>query len=139
MIVKTLLAALVLFAGTVSPILAVSHADSCQQEDPFQLRDAVEHSKPSLLCTGVLAASEAKRKEAEHDLSAVIHANPHSADAYEAHDNLLWMFFTEGRFRKALRQLDQMMAEKPNQADTIAVHSLLASLGIYPDLSVTNL
>jgi hypothetical protein len=59
----------------------------------FALRDAVSHSPAPLFYRGTVNASSNNVRAAESDLRSVIQHDPHSNNAYEAHDLLGNMYF----------------------------------------------
>jgi len=135
---RTILSVVALLAVACLPALAEDKPDLCEKHDWFQLREQVARGDASLLCKGALDANSEKRVAAERELKAVIRQQPHSASSYDALGTLVNMYFREGRYRRALSQLNQMMVEKPNAKDTKNMHSLFAVLAQYPDLTVAS-
>ncbi|MGD0940726.1 MAG: retropepsin-like aspartic protease [Terracidiphilus sp.] len=83
-------------------------------------------------------ASVEHRSAAERELKTVIRKVPHSESSYRAHAHLVSMYFREGRSRKALEQLNQMLAEKPDAEDVKAIHPLFEVLARHPDQTVVS-
>jgi Aspartyl protease len=109
--------------------------DACSR-DPFVLKKVVASGTASTFCTGVLSADEQNARAAERELRAVIKREPRSEDAYQAHSNLFSMYFRQGQYRLADKELGQMLSEKPGQPDTLAIQSLVRALSEIPDLRV---
>jgi predicted aspartyl protease len=120
------------------PAPAESNPDLCEGHDWFQMRDKVAGGGASLLCKGAVDASFEHLSAAERELKAVIRKMPHSASSYDARGYLTYLFFRNGQYRKALKQIDLMIAEKPSDEDTKAIRSLFAVLASHPDQSVTS-
>lgn len=112
---------------------AVAQALETCSKDPFVLKNAVASGTVSAFCRGVLSADEGKRALAELDLKAIIQSRPHSKEAYRAHSTLLSLYFRNGLYGQAERQLEQMLAEEPTRQDTQAIRSLLSALSKVPD------
>lgn len=135
---RTLLIPAVLLSVAGPSALAQNIPGSCQPHDWFLLREQAAAKEVSSLCKGVMDASLEKRAAAEQELNAVIRKTPHTADASDALEALLNMYFREGRYRQALRELDRELAEKPDAEDLKAAHSLFAALALHPDLTVDS-
>jgi predicted aspartyl protease len=114
---------------------AAQALDACSR-DPFVLKKVVASGTASAFCTGVLSADEQNARAAERELRAVIKREPRSEDAYQAHSNLFSMYFRQGQYRLADKELGQMLSEKPGQPDTLAIQSLVRALSEIPDLRV---
>jgi predicted aspartyl protease len=104
----------------------------------FALRDAVQHTSAPLFYRGAVEVSQNKIKEAQKDLHAVIRAEPHSKDAYEAHDLLTNLDFRNGLYREALAEAQAQLAEKPNASDVKNALPLFNALSRSPDMTVVK-
>lgn len=114
-------------------------ASSCSYSDWFAVQAAqIQGKKLSPLCQGELAAAEDHRSLAESKLKAVIKANAHSPDAYEAHSVLTHFYLRIGRFHDAELQIEEMSSAKPNAPDLVNVRSLFALLGSHTDMTVST-
>jgi predicted aspartyl protease len=118
--------------------LAENHSDSCQPSDWFALQQKVEAGGASVLCRGAVDASLERRTQAEQELKLAIRQKPRSADSFAARDTLVNMYYREGRYRKALAQLDQELIERPDTEDAKAARSMFAVLAQSPDLKVVS-
>src|SRR5215472_5468699 len=96
---RVLISVLLLAVATV-PLSAQSIPESCGVRDWFQLRDKVAHGSSSLLCKGAMDAAFEHRSEAEHELNQVIQKAPHSNDASDAHEMLVYLYNRHGQYRK---------------------------------------
>ena len=135
---RTILSVVALLAVACLPALAEDKPDLCEKHDWFQLREQVARGDASLLCKGAVDANSERRAAAERELKAVIRQQPHSASSYDALGTLVYMYFRDGQYRRALTQLNQMLEEKPNAEDTKAMHSMFSVFAQYPDLTVAS-
>jgi predicted aspartyl protease len=104
----------------------------------FELRDAVQHADAPLFYRGAVEASLNKIEQAQTDLYKVIQADPHSKDAYQAHDVLCNMYERNGLYREALRELEAELAERPNAKDLQNALPLIQVLAKAPDMAVAK-
>jgi predicted aspartyl protease len=133
---RSALAGLLLFSFAPALSASPQSSDQCIR-DPFALKTAVSSGTASAFCAAVLAADEQSEKLTKRELSLVIRRNPGSEDSYQAHSNLFSMYFREGQYRRADKELDQMLAEKPGKPDTLAVRSLVQALSRMRRMSVS--
>ncbi len=136
MITRAALVWPLLLSLTTSLTAAAQAPDVCSR-DPFVLKKAVASGAASAFCAGILSADEQKARAAERELRAIINREPRSEDAYQAHSNLFSMYFRDGQYRLANKELGQMLAEKPGQPDTLAIRSLVRALSQIPDMRVS--
>jgi predicted aspartyl protease len=135
---RVFLASFVFLIAFSLPVRAESNTDLCEGHDWFQMRDKVAGGGASLLCKGAVDASFEHRSAAERELKTVIRKMPHSASSYRAHAHLVSMYHREGRNRKALEQLNQMLAEKSDAEDVKAIHPMFEVLARNPDQTVAS-
>jgi len=128
----------ILFSAFVSTLSAQNIPDSCGTDDWFQLRTRADHGETSLLCKGVADAAFERPSAALHELQAVIRNEPHSANSFDAHGALIGMYSREGRYRKALEQVDLGLAEKPDAGDLKAFRSIVAALAVDSDQKIVR-
>ena len=128
----------ILLSAFVSTLFAQEIPDSCGTRDWFQLRARADHGEVSLLCKGVADAAFERPSAATRELQAVIRREPHSADSFDAHGALIDMYSREGRYRKALEQVDLGLAEKPDTEDLKAIRPMFAALAVDPDQTVAK-
>ena len=98
----------------------------------FVLRDAVEQSRTPLFYRAAVEASLNRVLAAEKDLRTVIRKEPHSNDAYEAHDLLGNMYFRNGMYREGFNEIVAALHERPNASDAKSMLSILSALNGLP-------
>jgi tetratricopeptide (TPR) repeat protein len=133
-----LAATVLLFLVACSRGLGQNYPPSCKAGDWFLLREQAEAGKASMLCKGVVDASLERRSIAEHELEEVIRQHPDIASVVAAHEALGNMYYREGRYRKALHQLDMELSVEPAAEDAKEVHSFFSVLSQYPDLEIVS-
>lgn len=104
----------------------------------FALRDAVSHSPASLFYRGAVNASSNSVRAAETDLRSVIKHDPHSDDAYEAHDLLGNMYFRNGMYREGYAEIVAALHERPDASDAKSMLSILTALNALPEMTVVE-
>ncbi|HZL52052.1 MAG TPA: aspartyl protease family protein [Terracidiphilus sp.] len=109
-----------------------------ESNQAFALRDAVEHALPPLFYRGVAAESMNQVGLARKFLHAFIATNPHSKDAFDAHELLGNLYFRNGFYREAFAELEAAHAEKPDSADVNNMLPLFRVLAGSPDMQVVQ-
>ena len=104
----------------------------------FALRDAVAHGHARLLYRGAVEASQNRIGAAQKTLRKVIQGDPHSREAYEAHDLLGNLYFRNGLYLEALTELEADRAEKPDAADVNNALPLFRALAESPDMKIVR-
>jgi tetratricopeptide (TPR) repeat protein len=104
----------------------------------FALRDAVQHAHAPLFYRGAVEASLNKIEQAQTDLHKVIQSDPHSEDAYQAHDLLCNMYGRNGLYHETLREAEALLTERPNAKDVLNALPLLHALARSPDMTVAK-
>lgn len=100
----------------------------------FELRDSVEkHGAPPFYQGAVACAFNGLRR-CEMDFRGVFKASPSSYEAIEAHRILASAFFIHGKYKKALAQVDALLALKPADSDALSDRPVFAILARSPDL-----
>lgn len=102
----------------------------------FALRDAVSRSTTSAFYRGAVASSANRVSAAEKDLGAVIKHDPHSDDAYEAHDLLGNMYFRNGKYRQGYREIVAAIGVRPGDSDAMSMLSISTALNALPEMRV---
>jgi len=135
---------LVCFA-VLTAVLAVAHA---QAQKPFEgaydanrvfeLRDAVEHSTAPLFYKAAVEVSLNKVQAAEKDLHSIIHAEPRSHNAYEAHDLLGNMYFRNGMYQEGYEEIVAALQVQPDASDARSMLSILTALNALPKMTVVE-
>ncbi|HEV2710453.1 MAG TPA: aspartyl protease family protein [Edaphobacter sp.] len=104
----------------------------------FALRDAVSRSAAPLLYRGAVNASSNSVRAAEADLRSVIQHDPHSDDAYKAHDLLGNMYFRNGMYREGYAEIVAALHERPDASDAKSMLSILTALNVLPKMTVVE-
>ena len=104
----------------------------------FALRDAAKNGNLPAFYRGAVAESQNRLAEARKDLDKAIAADPHSKEAFEAHEMLANMNFRQGRFREALVEAEAAHAVTPGSADLNNMLPLLRALAESPDMAVAE-
>lgn len=104
----------------------------------FALRDAVSHSPAPLFYRGAVNASANSVRAAETDLRSVIQHDPHSNEAYEAHDLLGNMYFRNGMYREGYVEIVAALHERPDASDPRSMLSILTALNALPKMTVVE-
>jgi predicted aspartyl protease len=135
---RPLLAGFICLLTACLPMLAQDDSHLGETHDWFLLREHAAERGVSSLCKGLVAASFENRPAAERELRIVLRKMPHSDSSYVARGALVKMYFRDGQYRKALRQADHAIAERPAAEDMKAVHSVLSKLAQFPDLAIAG-
>lgn len=124
-------------------VLTVAHAQThtpfqaaYEANQVFELRDTVEHSAAPLFYKAAVEASFNNVQTAEKDFDAVIHAAPNSPDAYEAHDLLGNMYFRNGMYRDAFKEITAALKEQPDAGDPKSMLPITTALKKFPPMAV---
>jgi hypothetical protein len=104
----------------------------------FALRQAAEQGNPPIFYRGAVEASLNHIGAAQRDLHAVIRANPHSEDAYQAHDLLGNLYERNGMYHEALAEIQAAIVERPTAKDTQNALPLFRLLSNRPDMTVVR-
>lgn len=98
----------------------------------FALRDAVGHTTAPLFYRAAVEVSSNDLRSAERDLRSFIDAAPHSEEAFQSHDLLGNMYFRNGRYKEALREIVVASSLKPDDGDVKSMLPILTVLGKLP-------
>lgn len=104
----------------------------------FALRDAVSRAPAPLFYRGAVAVSANNIHAAESDLRSVIQHDPHSNDAYEAHDLLGNMYFRNGMYREGYGEIVAALHERPEAPDAKNMLSIFKGLNALPQMTVVE-
>jgi hypothetical protein len=104
----------------------------------FALRDAVRKTHAPFFYRAAVACAFNDVSECEKKSNAVVKSEPRSEHAYAAHSLLAALYFRYGQYRKALSQVDEMLALKPDDPDAKNTRLLLAALSSSPDQSIAK-
>jgi predicted aspartyl protease len=104
----------------------------------FALREAVSRSSAPLFYRGAVNASSNSVRAAESDLQSVIQHDPHSDDAYEAHDLLGNMYFRNGMYHEGYAEIVAALHERPEASDAKSMLAILTALNALPNMTVVE-
>lgn len=99
----------------------------------FELRDSVRKGGASAFYKGAVACAFNDARRCEKSFQHVFHFAPASNEAVEAHRILASAYFIHGQYKKALAQVDAILALRATDADALSGRSLLAVLADAPD------
>jgi len=102
----------------------------------FELRDSVQKGGASSFYEGAVACAFNDLRRCQKRLQTILHSTPQSAEAVEAHRILTSVYFTHGEYKKALAQVDALLALRPGDADALSDRSVIAVLADTPDQQI---
>jgi hypothetical protein len=83
----------------------------------FELRDSIRKDGAPAFYEGAVACAFNDVRRCEKRFGDVFNSAPRSDEAVEAHRILASAYFTHGEYKKALVQVDAILALKPTDAD----------------------
>ena len=104
----------------------------------FELRDSVKKGRVSALYQGAVACAFNDVRHCERKFGRVFHSAPRSEQAVEAHRTLSSAYFTHAEYKKALAQLDALLAINPGDADALGGRPVIAALANSPGQQITG-
>jgi predicted aspartyl protease len=104
----------------------------------FELRNVVAHGRVSPFFSGAVAAAFNDPQRAKEHLERSLRSAPRSAQAYEAHLLLTYVYWRAGRYQHALAQLNAMSQLKPASADVQQYQRLFRTLSQFPEQTVSQ-
>jgi hypothetical protein len=99
----------------------------------FELRDSVRRGGASFFYQGAVACAFNHAHRCERKFGNVFHSTPTSDQAVEAHRILASNYFIHGEYKKALAQVDAILALRPADADALSGRPVIAVLADSPD------
>jgi hypothetical protein len=121
------LACLVAVAANEVPLRQLYDA-----RDWFALRDAVRSGTHPLFYRAAVSLAFNDPEQAQKQLESVIRAAPRSAEAYDAREMLVFLYWRRADFRNARLQLEQVLVMKPEAKDVKRFLALFAVLSEFP-------
>lgn len=94
----------------------------------FELRDFIEKEGASAFYRGAVACAFNDLRRCDKKLRAVFNSAPRSDQAAQAHRILASAYFTHGKYKKALAQLDATLALRPTDSDALSDRPVIAIL-----------
>jgi len=104
----------------------------------FELRDSVRKGGASAFYRGAVACAFNDVHQCEKRFRDVFNSAPRSDEAVEAHRILASAYFTHGEYKKALAQVDAILALRPSDADALNGRPVLSAVADTPDLQLTG-
>ena len=104
----------------------------------FDLRAAIGERSGSEFYRSVVACAFNDLPRCEYGLRDLINKQPESNEAVEAHRTLASTYLTHGRYRKALEQVNALLAVRPEDADAKNGRALIAILAESTDQDVSS-
>ena len=99
----------------------------------FELRDFVGKGGASAFYQGAVACAFNDLRRCDKKLRAVFSSAPRSDEAVEAHRILASAYFTHGKYKKALAQVDAILALRPTDSDALSGRPVITILAESPD------
>jgi len=99
----------------------------------FELRDSVRQGGASAFYQGAVACAFNDARRCERKFRDVFNSAPSSDEAVEAHRILASAYFTHGEYKKALEQVNAILALRPTDADALGGRPVIAVLADTPD------
>ena len=99
----------------------------------FELRDSVSKGGASAFYQGAVACAFNNVRRCEKTFRVVFRSASGSDDAVEAHRVLASAYFTHGEYKKALAQVDAILALRPTDADALGDRPVIAVIANAPD------
>jgi len=104
----------------------------------FDLRDSIKKGGASAFYQGAVACAFNDVQRCEKKCREVFNSTPKSDEAVEAHRTLASAYLTHGAYRKALAQVDAILALRPTDADALGGRPVLAALAGTPDQRIAG-
>ena len=104
----------------------------------FELRDSVRKGGASAFYRGAVACAFNDVHQCEKKFRDVFNSAPRSDEAVEAHRILASAYFTHGEYKKALAQVDAILALRRTDADALNGRPVLSAVADTPDLQLTG-
>jgi hypothetical protein len=104
----------------------------------FELRDAVRTGNARAFYQGAVACAFNDERRCENRLRNVFKSAPGSDEAVEAHRILGSTYFTHAQYKKALAQVNAILALRPTDPDALSGQPVLAALADTPDQQINR-
>jgi predicted aspartyl protease len=104
----------------------------------FELRDSIRKGGAPAFYQGAVACAFNDARRCEKKLGDVFHSAPRSDEAVEAHRILASAYFTHGEYKRALAQVDAILALRPTDTDALSDQPALSALADTPDQQVAG-
>jgi predicted aspartyl protease len=104
----------------------------------FELRDSMRKGKTTAFYQGAVACAFNDMRRCEKKFRDVFNSAPRSDDAVEAHRTLGSAYLTHGEYKRALAQVDAILAVRPTDADALSDRPVLAALADTTDQQIAG-
>jgi hypothetical protein len=104
----------------------------------FELRDSIRSGSASSFYQGAVACAFNDVRLCEKKFRDVFKSTPTSEEAVEAHRTLASTYLTHGEYKRALAQLDAILALRPTDGDALSGHPVLAALAETSDQRIAG-
>ena len=104
----------------------------------FELRDSIREGGASAFYQGTIACAFNDVRRCEKKFRDVFNSAPRSDEAVEAHRTLASAYLTHGEYKKALAQVDAILALRPTDADALGGRPVLAAFADTPDQQIAR-
>jgi predicted aspartyl protease len=104
----------------------------------FELRDSIRKGSASPFYEGAIACAFNDVRRCEKKFRAILNSAPNSDEAIEAHRTLASAYLTHGEYKKALGQVDAILALRPTDGDALGGHPVLAALADTADQQIAG-
>src|SRR4029077_21235936 len=104
----------------------------------FELRDSIRKGGASAFYVGAVACAFNDLRRCEKSLGTVFNSASRSDQAIEGHRILASAHFIHGEYKKALGQVDAILALRPTDADALSGRPVLAALADTPDQQIVG-
>ncbi|HTS37062.1 MAG TPA: pepsin/retropepsin-like aspartic protease family protein [Candidatus Solibacter sp.] len=104
----------------------------------FELRELISKQKAPIFYQGVVACAFNDLRRCEKILARVWRAAPTSEESMEARRTLASAYFTHGKYRRALAEVDAILKIKPADSDAVSGRPVLGVLAEYPDQEIAR-
>jgi hypothetical protein len=137
---RILVACLVLFPLTTACVAANSDRPDLKSlydtHRWFELRDSVAKGGAPVFYKGVVACAFNDLRRCEKKLRAVLDSDSRSDEAVESHRVLASAYFTHAKYKKALAQVDAILALRPGDSDALSGRPVIAILSESPEQGI---
>jgi len=104
----------------------------------FELRDSIRQGGAQAFYQGAVACAFNDERRCEKRLGDVFKSAPRSDKAVEAHRILASAYFTHGEYKKALAQVDAILALMPTDADALSDRPVFSALAETPEQQIAG-
>jgi hypothetical protein len=104
----------------------------------FELRDSIRKGGAPAFYQGAVACAFNDAGRCEKRFGEVFNSAPRSDEAVEAHRILASFYFIHGKYKRALAQVDAILALRPTDNDALSGWGVLVALADTPDQQIAG-